>query len=73
MNFGDLPATIFSPAKLVYLGFLVLAGLHRISPRPWVYIVVSLLFIIVEVCHNDYLRIVLNGKAEAKKKRYLGH
>ena len=73
MNIGDLPATLFSPAKLVYLGFLVLVGLHRISLRPSVYVIVSLLFIVVEIWHNDYYRIVLNGKAEAKKKRYLGH
>ena len=65
MSFDNMPATLFSPAKIVYVGFLVLAGLERIRPSAWVYVLVSVLFIAVEVIHNDYIRILLNRKAEA--------
>ncbi len=65
MNLGNLPASLFSPTKIVYVGFLVLAALDRIRPSAWAYGLVSALFIAVEVFHNDFLRIVLNSKAEA--------
>lgn len=54
MSFDNMPATLFSPAKIAYVGFLVLAGIERIEPPAWVYVVVSL----------------LNRKAEAKGAAY---
>ena len=68
---GNLPAAIFSPAKVTYISFVVLTGL-RILPAPplRVFFWVSALFMIVEVVHNDYLRIGLNGAAE--KLRTIG-
>jgi hypothetical protein len=69
MNLGDLPATLFSPAKTADIGFIVLAGLRRIATCLSIFAVVTLLFIIVEVVHNDLLRIWLKAKAMQGSQR----
>jgi hypothetical protein len=65
MDIGSLPVAIFSPAKMIYIAFVVLTGL-KIQPAPplWLFLLVSAVFMIVEVAHNDYLRIRLNRAAE---------
>ncbi|MCP4201644.1 MAG: hypothetical protein GY769_06885 [bacterium] len=63
MNLGDLPATLFSPAKMIYIGYVLLAGLKRIETTLAAFLVFSAIFFVVEVLHNDFLRIVLNRKA----------
>jgi hypothetical protein len=62
---GDLPAAVFSPAKIVYASFVILTGL-KILPAPSlvVFFLISVLFFICEVAHNDYLRIKLNTAAK---------
>lgn len=69
MNLGDLPATLFSPAKTAYIGFVVLAALERIQITLCIFIVVTVLFIVIEVGHNDYMRIWLNAKATEKSEK----
>lgn len=66
---GDLPATVFSPAKMVYASFVILTGL-KILPAPSlvVFFLISALFIICEVAHNDYLRIKFNIAAEKHRE-----
>ena len=66
---GNLPAAIFSPAKMIYVSFLILTAL-RILPAPplCVFFLVSDLFMVFEVAHNDYLRIRLNIAAEKHRK-----
>jgi hypothetical protein len=63
---GDLTATLFkfSPSKVIYVSYVVLAGL-KILPAPslLVFIGLSVAFWVAEVGHNDYLRIWLNNKA----------
>ena len=58
-------ATLLSPTKIIYIAYVVLLGLKIV---PWhsfhVFVALSLVFWIVEVFHSDYLRIVLNKKAE---------
>jgi hypothetical protein len=68
MDLGTLPAAIFSPAKMIYISFVVLTGL-KILPAPSlpVFFLVSGLFLVVEVAHNDYLRIRLNIAAEKRR------
>ena len=68
---GDLPAAIFSPAKMVYISFVILTGL-KILPAPSLsaFFLVSVLFMVFEVAHNDYLRVRLNIAAE--KHREIG-
>jgi hypothetical protein len=62
---GDLPATLFSPSKMVYISYVILTGL-KILPAPslWMFVGLSLTFWVAEVGHNDYLRIWLNNKAK---------
>jgi hypothetical protein len=65
MDIGNMPAAIFSPAKIIYISFVVLTGL-KILPAAslWFFFLVSAVFMLVEVTHNDYLRIRLNRAAE---------
>lgn len=72
MNIGDLPPAIFSPAKVVYVSFVILIGLKILpAPSTALFLFVSLIFLLVEVFHNDYLRIRLNdwaGRRNDNKK-----
>jgi hypothetical protein len=63
--FGDLPATLFSPAKMFYIAYVILAAL-KIRPNApwWEFFAVTVAFLFVEIFHNDYLRIRLNIAAE---------
>jgi hypothetical protein len=65
MDVGNLPAAIFSPAKVVYISFVVLTALKILPiPSAWLFLSVSVIFLVVEIGHNDCLRILLNGAAE---------
>lgn len=62
---GDLPATLFSPAKMAYIAYILLAALKIRTNAPWwEFFVVTIAFLVIEVFHNDYLRIRLNRSAE---------
>ncbi len=62
-DLSKLPATIFSPAKMVYIGYILLASLGKIDTSIFEFIWASVIFILIEVFHNDYLRIRLNKMA----------
>jgi len=63
----SLGATLTSPAKLAFAGFVVLVyGKIIPAPSPVQLIVITALFICVQVFHDDYLRIVLNRCASGK-------
>jgi hypothetical protein len=64
MDLGKIPSEIFSPAKMVFIGFIVLASLDRIKVSPCEFIWLSAAFLAIEIFHNDYLRIKLNKWAE---------
>jgi hypothetical protein len=65
MDVGSLPAVIFSPAKMIYIAFIVLTGLKILPAPPFLlFFLVSVVFMIVEAAHNDYFRIRLNRAAE---------
>ena len=72
MNLGDLPAACFSTAKMVYVGYLVLAGLRRIETSLTQFLLMSLGFIAVQVFHDDFLRIRLNYLGVPKAQRDSG-
>jgi hypothetical protein len=63
---GDLPAALFSPAKMIYISFVVLTGLKILPASLWLFFLVSVLFMAAEVLHNDYLRIRLNIAANKR-------
>jgi hypothetical protein len=64
MNIGDLPAQLFSPAKIAYIAYVVFVGLGKLSTSLMEFLVVTVLFLMIEVFHNDFLRIWLNARAE---------
>jgi len=58
--------TITSPAKLAYAGFVAFVALDKAQVTIWPFLVVTLAFIVIQVWHDDYLRIRLNNRAELK-------
>ena len=67
MGIGDVAIHLFSPAKLVYLAYIVLAVLRGVFTSKCEFFVVSVLFIAVQIGHDDYLRIRLNARARKKE------
>ena len=64
-SFPDLPATLFSPAKMFYIAYVVLTALKiPANPPWWEFFAVTAVFLAVEIFHNDYLRRKLNIAAE---------
>jgi hypothetical protein len=61
---SSLGAAITSPAKLAFAGYVILAYKGAIpAPSLCQFLVVTLTFIVLQVFHDDFLRIVLNPKA----------
>lgn len=65
---AGLSATIFSPAKMVYIAYVALLVAKIRGPSAWEFLLVSAFFLVVEIGHNDWLRIRLNSCAEKKKQ-----
>jgi len=64
MSLGDVAIHLFSPAKLVYMAYVVLAVLRGVSnTSKWEFCLVSVAFIVVQIGHDDYWRIRLNARA----------
>jgi hypothetical protein len=64
MGIGDVAIHLFSPAKLVYMAYVVLAVLRGVSnTSKWEFFLVSALFIGAQIYHDDYWRIRLNARA----------
>ena len=61
----ELPATLFSPFKTLFIGYLLLILFGKIIISGfWEFAAVSLVIMIFEIGHNDFLRIVLNNTAK---------
>jgi len=66
---AKLPGTLFSPAKMVYIAYVILTCLGKLTAQPlWVFSLVSIVFLLVEIGHNDWLRIILNNHAERRRQ-----
>jgi hypothetical protein len=64
-NLSKLPATLFSPFKTLYIGYIVLISLGKITISGfWEFFWVSIIIMIFEIADNHYLRIKLNKWAE---------
>ena len=61
---GSLGASVTSPAKLAFAGYVLLAYSDHIKTSRCQFFVVAVLFIVLQVLHDDYLRIRLNKRAE---------
>lgn len=68
---ASLPMTLFSPAKMVYISYIILLILEKRTPPCWEFVLVSVLFIAVEIGHNDWLRIRLNNNGEKNRPEWL--
>lgn len=49
---------------MIYISFVVLTGLKVLPASLCAFLTLSVIFMVVEVAHNDYLRIRLNIAAE---------
>ena len=63
---GSLGSSITSPAKLSFIAYVILGYTGKISTSTWQFFVVAGLFFVLQVFHDDYLRILLNRLAERK-------
>jgi hypothetical protein len=65
-SLGSLGAAITSPAKLAFIGYCVLVYADKIkpAPTPLAFLGVVTVFLVVQVLHDDYLRIWLNRRAQ---------
>jgi hypothetical protein len=54
---------IASPAKLAFIGYVVLVYGNRITTSKWEFFAVVAVFLFLQVWHDDYLRIRLNKHA----------
>ena len=68
-DLSKIPATIFSPAKMAFIAYVLLGALGKIATNMCQFIVVSVVFLFVQIAHDDYLRIRLNYWADADKRR----
>lgn len=67
---GDLPATLFSPAKMFYIAYVIFSALKIMPNQSWCeFFLVTVAFLLVEILHNDYLRIILNSAAEKHRPK----
>jgi hypothetical protein len=72
---ASLGAALTSPAKLAFAGFVVLAYKGSLGGLSlWDFIAVAVAFIVLQVVHDDFLRIVLNRAAHqyAAKRKWPG-
>jgi hypothetical protein len=68
---ATLPATLFSPAKMVYVAYVILLFWRTPTPSDCEFFWVSALFLVVEIAHNDWGRIRLNNHAERNRPEWL--
>jgi len=64
-----LPQVAFSPAKMVYIGYILLSALKVIDTNIQQFIYISAVFFFAQVIHDDFLRIVLNQLGEGLGNR----
>ena len=73
MNLGDalssFGASITSPAKLAFIGYVILAYTGKISTSKWEFVAIAAVFFALQVLHDDYARIWLNRRAELQAER----
>lgn len=68
---SKLPAALFSPAKMVYIAYLILLVWKTTTPSHCEFFLVSLLFLAIEIIHNDWGRIRLNNSGEKNRPEWL--
>jgi hypothetical protein len=54
----EVLSTLFSPARMAFVGYIFLVYHGVLGPRRWW--LITLLFFLAEILHDDFLRIALN-------------
>jgi hypothetical protein len=70
---GSLSASITSPAKFAFIGYVVLAYAGKVATSTLQFLLVASVFFVLQVIHDDYLRILLNRSAELKAAAKRSH
>ena len=65
---GSLGSSITSPAKLIFIAYVALAYTGKVATSRSDFFWVAFIFFVLQVGHDDYLRMLLNGLA----KRHVG-
>lgn len=66
---SSLGNSITSPAKIAFVAYVVLAYRGQLATSNWEFFLVVGIFVLVQVVHDDYLRILLNRLAERHAQR----
>jgi hypothetical protein len=66
---GGLSASLFSPAKMVFMAYILLVWKTATTQAGWKFspcefFLVSICFLAIEIGHNDWFRIRLNNHAK---------
>lgn len=69
---SEIPAAIFSPLKMAYIGYIVLAAMGRIDYDLQSFLMITSVFIVLVILHDDWLRIRLNRHAQGWRKWVVG-
>ena len=64
LSLGNLAAGIFSPAKMVYIAYIVAVSLGRLQTNLRQFLILSAIFVLAQVFHDDYLRERLNASSK---------
>ena len=63
MGLEKIPETLFSPSKMAYMAFVLLAARgHFKELGLGTFALVTLAFLALETFLNDYLRVILNNR-----------
>jgi hypothetical protein len=62
-------SAITSPAKLAFVGYVILAACGKISTSRWEFLGTAIMFFVLQVGHDDWLRIVLNDCVALRGER----
>jgi hypothetical protein len=58
---SSLGKSITSPAKLIFVGYVLLAYKGIIHTSRWQFVSVAFVFFLAQVLHDDYFRKILNN------------
>lgn len=59
-SISKIPAEIFSPFKILIIGYIILIAMGKIQTNNSCFLSVMIPLVILEIFHNDCLRIILN-------------
>lgn len=70
---GDGLAKALSPARIVFVSFIIVVSLKVFTPTKLEFYVVCVVYVLVDIFHNDFLRPYLNGQADWLIAKKLSH